>query len=56
VSTPEPAPEVAQARLLVEQAMQALREAEHSPVSDQVGVLDGVHRCLQDALAALDEA
>jgi hypothetical protein len=56
MTSPGPATGVPAARRLVEQAVEALREAEHGPVSDHVGVLDGVHRCLQDALDALDEA
>lgn len=55
MTTPGHPPAIAEARRLVEQAVEALRQADHSPVADHVGVLDGVHRSLQDALAALDE-
>lgn len=52
---PGSAPAVEQARRLVEQAVAALAETQDRPVAEHVAVLDGVHRSLQDALAALDE-
>lgn len=54
MSTPAPTPSVEQARQLVEQAVQALAQTRDRPVAEHVEVLDGVHRALQDALAALD--
>lgn len=56
MSAPGPPPAVEQARRLVEQAVAALEQTAERPVSEHVAVLDGVHRSLQDALAALDEA
>jgi hypothetical protein len=55
VTAPGPAPAVEQARRLVEQAVAALEQTRDRPVGEHVAVLDGVHRSLQDALAALDE-
>jgi hypothetical protein len=55
VSTSGPAPSVEQARLLVEQAVQALEQTRDRPVAEHVAVLTSVHSSLQDALAALDE-
>jgi hypothetical protein len=40
----------------VETALAHLDQLDERPVSDHVEVFDGVHRALQDALAALDEA
>lgn len=40
----------------VEQASALLADLEALPVVEHVGVLDEVHRRLQDALASLDEA
>lgn len=45
---------VAQARQLVESALARLAELADAPVAEHLPVLDGVHRSLQDALAALD--
>jgi hypothetical protein len=55
VTEPGPAPAVEHERRLVEQAVQALEQTVDRPVGEHVAVLDGVHRSLQDALAALDE-
>lgn len=46
---------VAQARILVARAVQDLGQTADRPVTEHVEVLAGVHRSLQDALAALDE-
>lgn len=51
-----PGPAVEQARRLVQQAVTALEQTAERPVAEHVAVLSGVHRSLQDALAALDEA
>ena len=40
----------------VEAALALLDAVEERPVSEHVEVFDAVHRALQDALAALDEA
>ena len=40
----------------VEQALALLDGVEDKPVTEHVEVFDQVHRALQDALAALDEA
>lgn len=50
-----PAPAVDAARRLVQEAVSALEQTRERPVAEHVAVLDGVHRSLQDALAALDE-
>lgn len=55
MTVPSPAQGVDAARRLVEQAVAALEQTRDRPVSEHVAVLDGVHRSLQDALAALDE-
>ncbi len=39
----------------VSEALQRLERLEDRPVDEHVVVFDGVHRALQDALAALDE-
>lgn len=49
------APDVEQARQLVQAAVAALAATSDLPVAEHVDVLDRVHRDLQDALAALDE-
>lgn len=54
MTTPGPGA-VEQARRLVLNAVAALEQTRDRPVADHVAVLDGVHRSLQDALAALDE-
>ena len=40
----------------VEHALDALGTLDERPVAEHVEVFDAVHRALQDALAALDEA
>jgi hypothetical protein len=40
----------------VEEALQLLDQLDDKPVSEHVDVFDALHRCLQDALATLDEA
>ena len=40
----------------VDQALALLDGLDDAPVADHVEVFDQVHRALQDALAALDEA
>ena len=39
----------------VDEALALLEGLEERPVSEHVEVFDGVHRALQDALAALDD-
>lgn len=55
MTAPAPVSGVDAARRLVEQAVAALEQTSERPVAEHVEVLDGVHRSLQDALAALDE-
>lgn len=40
----------------VDQALALLDGLDETPVAEHVDVFDAVHRSLQDALAALDEA
>jgi hypothetical protein len=40
----------------VEAGLSLLDELDERPVTEQVEVFDAVHRALQDALVALDEA
>ena len=55
MTAPGAAQSVEAARRLVQQAAAQLAQAQDRPVTEHVEVLDGVHRALQDALAALDE-
>jgi len=55
VTDPAASSSVAAARRLVEHAAVQLAQTQHRPVAEHVDVLAGVHRALQDALAALDE-